>query len=130
MRRFAQFSIALAVVIGLAGVTLVPQTASAQEPLGACDINESSALCATEKRSNNEGDGYSYVVKNVVNILLYIVGAAAVIVIIISGIRYVVSGGNSNQVQAAKLSLIYAVVGLLVAIIAYSIVNYVLIWMF
>ena len=127
MRRFTQFGIALAMVIGLAGATLVPQTVSAQEPFDACDINASSDLCATERRSNR-GDGYSHVVKSVVNILLYIVGVAAVVVIIVSGIRYVVSAGNTQTVQAAKSSIGYAVAGLLLAVVAYAIVNYVLDW--
>lgn len=127
MRKFAQLGVALAVTLGLAGVVLAPQPVLAQQPFSACDINSNSDLCATERRSNR-GDGYSHVVKNVVNILLYIVGVAAVVVIIISGIRYVVSGGNSNNVQAAKLSLIYAVAGLLIAVVAYAIVNYVLDW--
>ena len=127
MRRFTQLAAALAVTLGLVGAVLVPQAVSAQQPFSACDINSSSDLCATERRSSR-GDGYSHVVKNVVNILLYIVGVAAVVVIIISGIRYTASGGNSNNVQAAKLSLIYAVVGLLIAVVAYVIVNYALDW--
>lgn len=127
MRRFTQLTAALVVTLGLAGTVLAPQAVSAQQPFSACDINSGSDLCATERRSNR-GDGYSHVVKNVVNILLYIVGVAAVVVIIVSGIRYTASGGNSNNVQAAKLSLIYAVVGLLIAVVAYAIVNYALDW--
>jgi biopolymer transport protein ExbB/TolQ len=51
-----------------------------------------------------------------------------VIVIIVAGIRYTTSGGNSNSVAAAKNTLLYAVIGLVVAVFAYAIVNFVIQW--
>ena len=50
----------------------------------------------------------------------------AVIKIVIGGIRYATSGGDSTQIQAAKNTILYAVVGLVVAIMAFAIVNFVL----
>lgn len=61
-----------------------------------------------------------------VNLLLYIVGVLSVIVIVFAGIRYVTSTGDSSRVKAAKDTLTYAVIGLIVAILAYAIVNFVL----
>lgn len=65
-------------------------------------------------------------IANVANILLFIVGAIAVIMIIISGIRYVVSQGDSGAVKSAKDTILYSVIGLIVAIFAYAIVNFVI----
>lgn len=65
-------------------------------------------------------------IANVANILLFIVGAIAVIMIIISGIRYVVSQGDSGAVKSAKDTILYSVIGLVVAIFAYAIVNFVI----
>ena len=65
-------------------------------------------------------------ITNIVNILLFLAGAIAVIVIIIGGIRYVMSSGDAGQVQAAKNTILYAVVGLVVVIMAYAIVNFVI----
>ena len=42
------------------------------------------------------------------------------------GIRYTTSGGNANSVTAAKNTILYAVIGLIVAILAYAIVNWVI----
>jgi glucose uptake protein GlcU len=58
-------------------------------------------------------------------VLLFIIGAVAVIMIIIGGIRYTVSQGDQSQVSSAKNTILYAVIGLLVAIFAYAIVNFV-----
>lgn len=63
---------------------------------------------------------------NLVNALLFVIGAVAVIMLIIGGIRYVISQGDSSAVQSAKNTILYAVIGLLVAIFAYAIVNFVI----
>lgn len=62
----------------------------------------------------------------ITNVLLFIIGAIAVIMIVIGGIRYVVSGGDSSQITAAKNTILYAIVGIIVAILAYAAVNFVL----
>ena len=65
------------------------------------------------------------VFKNIVNILLFIIGAVSVIMLIYGGIRYTTSGGNTNSVTAAKNTVIYSIVGLVISILAYAIVNFV-----
>lgn len=61
----------------------------------------------------------------IANILIFLTGAISVIVIIYSGIRYVTSTGDAARVKAAKDTLVYAIVGLIVAIMAYAIVHFV-----
>ena len=62
----------------------------------------------------------------VINTLLFIIGALSVVMLIIGGIRYTVSGGTAAQVTAAKNTIMYALIGLVVAFLAYAIVNWVL----
>ena len=45
--------------------------------------------------------------------------------LIYGGIRYTTSGGNANSVTAAKNTVIYSIVGLVISILAYAIVNFV-----
>jgi multisubunit Na+/H+ antiporter MnhB subunit len=59
-------------------------------------------------------------------VLLFIIGAISVIMLIIGGIRYVVSGGDSSAVTSAKNTILYAIVGIIVALLAYALVNFVL----
>ena len=65
-------------------------------------------------------------IKSIINILLFIIGAVAVIMIIIGGIKYTTSNGDSNQVTSAKNTIMYAIIGLVVALMAFAIVNFVL----
>lgn len=62
----------------------------------------------------------------VINVLIYLAGAFAIIMIIFGGIRYASSGGSSSSVTQGKNTIMYAVVGLVIAILAYTIVNYVI----
>ena len=63
---------------------------------------------------------------NITNAALFIIGAISVLMLIYGGIRYTISGGDSAAVTAAKNTILYAVVGIIVAIMAYAIVNYVI----
>ena len=62
----------------------------------------------------------------IVNILLFVIGAISVIMLIWGGIRYTTSGGSSGAVSSAKNTIMYAIIGLVVAFLAYAIVNWVL----
>lgn len=70
--------------------------------------------------------GATGVFQTITNVLLYVLGAISVIMIIIGGLRYVISGGNSTNVTAAKNTILYAIVGVIIAILSYAIINFVL----
>ena len=73
-----------------------------------------------------EVTGPGGVFQTITNVLLFIIGAISVIMLIIGGIRYVVSGGDSSAVTSAKNTILYAIVGIIVALLAYALVNFVL----
>jgi hypothetical protein len=70
--------------------------------------------------------GSGSIFTTIVNILLFIVGALSVIMLIIGGLRYVISGGNSSAVTAAKNTILYAIVGLIVSLLAFAAINFVI----
>ena len=70
--------------------------------------------------------GDAGVFKQVTNTILYIVGIIAVIMLIIGGIRYVISGGDAKKVTDAKNTVLYAIIGLIIAFLAFAIVNFVI----
>jgi hypothetical protein len=70
--------------------------------------------------------GQNSVVIDIVNTLLFIIGAVSVLMIIYGGIRYTTSGGNEKSITTAKNTIQYSVLGLVVAIAAYAIVNWVI----
>lgn len=69
--------------------------------------------------------GSDGIINTVINTMLFIVGILSVIMIIYAGIRYATAHGDKGQVESAKNTLIYAIVGLVVSILAYALVNWV-----
>ena len=64
--------------------------------------------------------------KAIANTLILIIGAVAVLMIILGGLRYILSAGDPSSVKGAKDTVLYAVVGVVVAILAFAIVNFAL----
>lgn len=87
-----------------------------------CALNSSSAAC----QDLSKPDGLSNILKNATNIVLFIAGALAVIMIIYGSIRFMTAHGNEKQVESARLIVTYSVIGLIIAILAYALVNFVL----
>lgn len=63
---------------------------------------------------------------NAINALIFIAGIACVIVIIIGGFMYIVSAGSPEKTKTAKDAILYAIIGLIISLAAFAIVNYVL----
>lgn len=118
LQKIAHYIMAVAVA---AGLFMGTSTAVMAAPYSACDLDSSSELC----RDEGKGKKVSSVIKEVTDTLLYILGAASVIVLIYGGIRYTTSAGNQSSVNAGKNAMIYAIVGLLVAISAYAIIDFI-----
>ncbi len=108
-----------ALVLGL-GSALVPVPAGAISVFGQCGGNSASDICKATKTDNA-----TTMIKNVVNTLLVVIGIIAVIMIVIGGIRYTLSGGDAASTKSARDTILYAVVGLVIAMMAYAIVNFV-----
>jgi hypothetical protein len=71
-------------------------------------------------------DDAEEVVKNVLNTVFTWTGIIAVIVIIIGGVLYMTSQGDPGKIARAKNAIMFAVIGLIVTLLAFAIVNFVL----
>jgi len=69
---------------------------------------------------------FSSLLQKAINIFSIIVGVIAVIMIIVGGLKYITSGGESSNVSGAKNTIIYAIIGLVVVALAQFIVHFVL----
>ncbi|MBP5656611.1 hypothetical protein J6X15_03440 [Candidatus Saccharibacteria bacterium] len=70
--------------------------------------------------------GTDGVFTKITNTVLYAVGIISVVMLIFGGLRYVISGGDSKKVTDAKNTIMYALIGLIISILAYAIVNFVI----
>lgn len=123
----------LALAAGLVGTLALAGTTPASAATD-CVKTPNAPVCQAQGGVTGIGGGgegktagdFSELIKRVINILLFLIGAIAVIMIIIGGIRYTTSGGDSSQAKGARDTILYAVIGLVIAVMAYAIVNFVL----
>jgi len=84
---------------------------------------------ADNTKPNPVGDGSSDLTGNVtsvINQIIGVLGIVAVIVIVLGGIQYMTSTGDAAKVKKAKDTILYGVIGLIVVILAFAIVNFVI----
>lgn len=67
---------------------------------------------------------------SIINIIIYLAGISAIIIIIIGGFKYVLSQGNDSAVTSAKNTILYAFVGLIITILAYALVHWLVVTRF
>lgn len=115
---FASAIVTLGIVLG--GMAFAAQPAAALTVFEGCKGNNDAAVCKAQ------GDTVGGTVKNVINILLYVIGIISVVMIVVGGVMYSLSEGDSGNTKKAKDTIVYAVIGLVIASLAYTIVNFVL----
>lgn len=122
MKKLAYKLMSLAAVVGTVGM-LSYSPALAVDPLeSACKKTPNAEICL---QKSTAGANVSLSIENIIKLLLWALGVICVIVIIIAGIQYAVAAGDSNQITKAKNTILYAIVGLVVALLSYAIVNFV-----
>lgn len=73
----------------------------------------------------NDSQALSGTIQNIMQFVFGALGAIAVLIIVIAGLQYVISAGDPQKVNKAKNTIIYALVGLAIAILSYAIVAFV-----
>ena len=102
------------------GLLMIPQT------VNAVDICAGNGANSTYCQNKSEGETkVKSVMKSVVDVLLMTVGVISIVMIVVGGIMFALSSGDASKVTKARNMVIYAVVGLVVALFASAIINFV-----
>lgn len=113
---------ALALVFAVS--TAVPHSAhAAVDVFQNCSANGGSAVC---KATSDKLFGPNSIWTKIINTLIFVTGSVSVLMIVVGGLRYAISGGDQGAINSAKNTILYAVVGLILSLMGYAIVNFVL----
>jgi len=127
MKRFKLLAVALLMVVGVGlafvGPAFAADTQTEINIKEVCDANPESSICKSEIHPNEQG--MTHVISLIINIMIYIAGIIAVIVIVMSGIKFASSRGDSGATKKAQATLFHAVIGLVIVVMAFAIVNFV-----
>lgn len=117
-------------VVGLGGVaSMSPAAYAAGESASVLAVDPNKYLDQIDDDMPGVGEGESGlmgIVQTIINVIIGVVGVVAVVMMIIGGISFITSQGDTNKVTKARNTILYGVVGLIVAMLAFAIVNFVL----
>ncbi len=115
----------------VAALSVIGISSVVSQPLYAADA--SSAVCealgatgASNGCSNTGGSNVSSVLKVALQLLSFVAGVIAVIMIIIAGVKFITSGGDAGKVASARNTIIYALVGAVIVVVSQAIVQFVI----
>lgn len=121
MKRFINSFVAtFAFVLGVSVFAVAP--AGAINVFEQCDAANNSG---TEICEAQDDDDVNTLTQTIVGILSFVIGTISVIMIIVGGIRYTLSNGDASRVKSAKDTVLYSVIGLVISLLAFVIVNFV-----
>lgn len=124
MKNLKTYVVALSLLFGIGGLFAIPTNVAMADPKSTvCSTLGSGSDCSSQP---SNGISLNGVIGAVINVLSAIVGVTAVIMLIIGGFRYITSNGDSGRISAAKNTIIYAIVGIIVVALAQFIVQFVL----
>jgi cytochrome bd-type quinol oxidase subunit 2 len=129
MNKIKRIIISIAAAVGLIAPMAVPVMVSAEDTQVNKNLNCGANLdfgTDCQGTGNEEaGADINNLVTRVINIISLVVGVIAVIMIIVGGLKYITSQGESAGVTSAKNTIMYAIVGLIVVALAQVIVRFV-----
>lgn len=113
-------------VLSSASVQAVDVLSNNQGPCsGASGSGQLPSFCS-DQTTTDPLLGANGILTKVIQVIALLVGVIAVIMLIVSGIRLAASGGNDQSVKTARSGVIYALIGVAVAVAAQAIVTFVI----
>lgn len=128
MRRYMTMLVSVALIM-LAGLVPAATAAAVAQPNPITQSCQQDAGGTPSVICQSQGQklfGPGSIWTNIVNTMIFIVGAVAVIMIVIGGMKYTMSNGDASGLKSAKDTILYAIVGMVIAVLSYAIVNFVL----
>jgi hypothetical protein len=131
MKKLSILLASLALLVGIGAPLALAAPVSASNASALCE--GSGGTWKDDSKAPNGGicssaDGRTVAgtLQQVTDVLIFIIGAVAVIMVIVGGIRYVTSSGDQSALQGAKNTIMYSLIGVVVAFMAYALVRFII----
>ena len=121
------YKLITAILIGIFSFSLITPTYAAKDSI--CDNDNISDEVRAANGCPNTSTKVAElpnVVVNILNGIIAVSGLVAVIFVIVGGVQYMTSAGDPGKTKKAKDTILYAVIGLIVCVLAFAIVNFVI----
>jgi hypothetical protein len=119
-------SLVAGLLVLISGLALAPAVYAAPSDAAKQACEGVSVVAGGSCSNESTGPDVNTIINTVINLLSWIIGVIAVIMIIYGGFKFVTSAGDSGKVTSARSTIIYALIGLVVVAFAQTIVKFVL----
>ena len=129
MTKITRIIACLVVLVSLMSATVLSQSVHADSLLNGAQNETCTGVGLGDNsicNGNTASTKINKIVSSVISILSIIIGIAAVIVLMVQGLRFIVSGGDPASVTSARNAILYAVIGIIIAVSAQLLVHFVL----
>lgn len=130
MMLLCTFSFGTVAMVSAQNTPTTPPATGSSNPLDTTCADpeaQKSELCGNNTTGNqNPIAGKGGIIAKILQILIYAAGIAAVIAVVIGGFEYVISAGDPAKIETAKNTILYALIGLLIAVFAEAILKFVI----
>lgn len=125
--RLKHLMVAGALAVAAMGGLLLQNNALAAPSCPEGSVNpDATTLAGCNIAPENSSNNLFTTVNQIINVVLGVIGIVAVVVIILGGISYLISQGDAGKVAKAKNTILYGVIGMFIALLAFAVVNFVL----
>lgn len=122
----------LSLSIMLMSCAVIPAVALAADPLNGVDCSQSrnsqSAVCTAKDEgqgNDNPIAGPNGLLLKITRIVAFVAGAAALIIMLVGSIKFIISGGDANKASSAKSTIINAMIGIAVIVLSTALITFV-----
>jgi len=137
VNKIKSILLSLSAVIMFSLTAAIPATVMAVDCTGGSTVsptNTNQCLCSgsnidltgATQGCDSGTSSIGKLIRTIINVLSVIIGAIAVIMIIVGGFRYITSAGSAEGTKSARQTIVYAIVGLVIVALAQIIVHFVL----
>lgn len=126
MSAMKRVFISIAILIGLAIGAVMLSPAPNVLASSTTDVCEGVNAAAGGSDCGDGGGDLNNIITVFLNLFSLVIGIAAVVMIMVSGFKYITSSGDSGSINSAKTTLIYAIIGLIIVALAQFLVQFVL----
>lgn len=124
MKIFKKLTVVMSLALALFGFSLIPAVNTHADSI--CNHLDSNSEAYKANGCGGSTTDLTEVLINIITGFVGILGIVAVIFVVVGGVNYMTSAGDAGKLKKAKDTILYAIIGLIISVLAFAIVNFVI----
>ena len=126
MKKAKFITAAIIFALSIFGLTMVPAVTHADGSTSVCDTQVPQEIKDANGCGGGSAPDFANVICEIIKVVVGIMGAVAAIFVVVGGFQFMTSAGDAGKVAKARQTILYSLIGLIVCVLAFAIVNFVI----